>query len=114
MFVRHERDAVPADLAGEQGIRGVELLPLITSKDGARTFAMRLFRLEPGGHTPFHAHPWEHEVFVVRGTGELIGEGRVLPLEEGSAAYVDPGEKHRFCAGDRGMVFICCVPNAPP
>lgn len=113
MFVRHEKDVVPADLTREEGARGVELRPLITKQDGAGHFAMRLFRLGPDGHTPFHAHPWEHEVFVVRGSGEVLGERGSLALEEGMAAYVPSGEKHRFHAGAQGMVFICCIPNLP-
>jgi quercetin dioxygenase-like cupin family protein len=113
MFVRKERDVRPADLSGEHGLRGVELRPLITEKDGAEHFAMRLFRLEPGGYTPFHTHGWEHEVYVLEGAGQLVGEGETLPLEAGAAAYVPPEEKHRFQAGQDGLVFLCCIPNTP-
>ncbi|MEW6441092.1 MAG: cupin domain-containing protein [bacterium] len=113
MFVRRQQDVPPVDLSLEQGVKGAELRPLITREDGAGHFAMRLFRLEPGGHTPFHVHPWEHEVFIVRGSGELLGEGAAIALAEGMAAYVPPDERHRFRAGDRGMTFICCIPHAP-
>ena len=113
MFVKHEKDVRPADLSGEKDVTGVELLPLITEKDGAKNFSMRLFRLSPGRHTPFHVHPWEHEVFVVQGTGELIGKAETLPLEPGLAAYVPENERHRFKAGGSGMVFLCCIPHIP-
>lgn len=113
MFVRNERDVRPADLSGEQDLRGVELRPLITEKEGAKHFAMRLFRLEPGGYTPFHTHEWEHEVYVFGGGGQLVGERETLPLEAGVAAYVPPAEKHRFQAGPDGLVFLCCIPNTP-
>ena len=43
---------------------------LITKETGAENFAMRLFEMEAGGYSPFHSHPWEHEVFIL--------EGRVL------------------------------------
>jgi len=113
MFVRHERDVRPADLSAEDDLKGVALRPLITEKDGARNFAMRVFRLEPGGYTPFHAHAWEHEVFVLEGGGQVMGETESLPLEAGAAAYVPAGERHRFQAGATGLVFLCCIPNSP-
>ena len=112
-FVQHERDVQPADLSKEHDLKGVELRPLITEKEGARHFAMRLFRLEPGGYTPFHVHGWEHEVFVVEGTGQLIGEQGSQSLEVGTAVYVPAEEKHRFQAGDTGLVFLCCIPIVP-
>ncbi len=111
--VRHERDVQPADLSTEHDLKGVELLPLITQEQGAKNFAMRLFRLEPGGHTPFHVHGWEHEVYVVEGTGEVIGEQGSQSLEVGSAVYVPAEEKHRFQAGDNGLAFLCCIPILP-
>ena len=113
MFVRHERDVQPVDLSEEHDLKGVDLRPLITEKDGAEHFAMRLFRVEPGGYTPFHTHGWEHEVFVLEGAGQVISEKGSLPLEVGDAVYVPGGEKHRFQAGEGGLVFLCCVPNTP-
>ena len=110
-FVRKEKDVPPADLSDEHDLKGVELRPLITEKEGAKNFSMRLFRLEPGGYTPFHVHGWEHEVFVVEGAGQVVGEEGSLSLEAGSAAYVPPQERHRFQAGETGLVFLCCIPN---
>ena len=113
MFVRHESEARPADLSAETDLKGVELRPLITEEDGAKHFAMRLFRLEPGGYTPFHMHGWEHEVFVLEGEGEVMGEKESLRLKTGTAVYVPAGEKHRFQAGQKGLVFLCCIPSIP-
>jgi len=111
MIIRHEREALPADLSGETDVQGIELLPLLTEKEGAPNFSMRLFRLAPAGYTPFHTHPWEHEVFVIRGDGFVLGEEGSHPLEAGCAVYVPGGEKHRFLAGPNGMQFLCCVPQ---
>ena len=113
MLVRREGDVPPADLSAEHDLKGVELRPLITEKEGAQHFAMRLFRLEPGGYTPFHVHGWEHEVYVLQGTGQVIGEEETLSLEAGTAVYVLAEERHRFWAGEGGLVFLCCVPNTP-
>jgi quercetin dioxygenase-like cupin family protein len=113
MFVRHESEARPVDLSAETDLKGVELRPLITEGDGAKHFAMRLFRLDPGGYTPFHVHGWEHEVFVLEGEGEVMGEQQSLHLEAGTAVYVPAEERHRFQAGQGGLVFLCCIPNIP-
>jgi len=111
MIVKHERDVRPADLSEEQDLKGVELLPLLTKEDGAGHFSMRLFRISPNGYTPFHTHPWEHEVYVVRGRGMLVGEFENHSLEPGMAAFVPQGEKHRFQAGGEGLLFLCCIPE---
>jgi len=44
---------------------------LITEETGAPNFAMREFTVGPGGSTPRHVHPWEHEVFVLAGKGTV-------------------------------------------
>ena len=31
----------------------------------APSFTMRQFEISPGGHTPKHAHGYEHEVFIL-------------------------------------------------
>ncbi len=110
-LVRHESEVPPADLSNEHDLSGVELRPLITETDGAEHFAMRIFRLQPGGYTPFHRHGWEHEVFVIEGAGQVVGEEEARPLEPGNAVYVPAGEKHRFQAGEKGLVFLCCIPH---
>ena len=58
------------------GAEGVDIRRLVSRDDGAPNFAMRMFELAPGGHTPLHAHPHEHEVFIVEGEGVFVFEGR--------------------------------------
>ncbi|MCD4651924.1 MAG: cupin, partial [Candidatus Cloacimonetes bacterium] len=43
------------------GADKVKIRWLIAEKDKAANFAMRMFEVEPGGHTPYHQHAWEHE-----------------------------------------------------
>jgi len=77
----------------------------------APNFVMRLFTLTPGGSTPLHAHPWEHEVFVVSGAGKTGGD-REVAVGPGDAVYVAPNETHCFVnTGDGDMKFICVVPK---
>lgn len=94
------------------GAKGVSVRWLIGEDSGAPNFYLRLFEVEPGGHTPSHTHDWEHEVFVVEGKGKLnSGEGS-LDLEKGMFALVLPGEEHRFeNTGDAVLKFLCAIPK---
>lgn len=75
------------------------------------TFVLRVFTLKPGGHTPRHTHPWEHEVYVLSGKGRAEGE-RGFDLAAGDAVYVAPGEVHSFVnRGDGDLRFICVIPK---
>ena len=53
----------------EAGAGGVTIRVLMGDNVGAPNFTLRHFEVAPGGHTPFHAHPWEHEVFVLSECG---------------------------------------------
>ena len=103
---------VEAEAVDEPGAKGVKVRWLISEKDDAPNFAMRLFELEPGGHTPFHKHEWEHEVFILKGEGSLVTEQGSSPLNKGDALFVPGEEKHQFknVAGET-LVFICVVPH---
>ncbi len=95
-----------------EGAERVTMAWLLDATRGAPTFAMRLFGIEPGGCTPRHAHPWEHEVYVVGGSGRLWTGDRWAPLREGSYALVLPGEEHQFaCSEDEKIEFLCMIPN---
>jgi quercetin dioxygenase-like cupin family protein len=94
-----------------EGATGVGIRVLISKSDGAPTFAMRMFEVEPGGHTPLHRHPHEHEVFVLQGTGVLVHAGREHPLAPEVVVFVPGGEEHRFKnTGHGSLRFLCLVP----
>jgi quercetin dioxygenase-like cupin family protein len=111
MLVRDYKDVRQDDVAAE-GAAGVKLRWIITKDDGAPNFAMREFELAPGGHTPHHAHGWEHEVYVLAGEGVVAGEEGEFALEPGSVVLVPPNEKHQFKnAGSGPFRFLCVVPH---
>jgi quercetin dioxygenase-like cupin family protein len=94
------------------GAEGVTVRWLISKDDGAPNFAMRLFEVSPGGHSPLHSHDWEHEVYIVDGKGELAFEGDRMPFEKGWFMLVPPGREHRFVnTGEGALRFLCLVPN---
>jgi len=84
---------------------------LIGEADGAPTFCMRRFELEPGGRTPRHEHGWEHEVHILEGEGTVLGNGRENAFRAGDVIFVPSEEEHYFVA-DRGVAvaFLCLIP----
>ncbi len=103
---------VTAEAVTDEGAEGVTIRLLISEADGAPTFAMRLFELEPGGHTPLHEHAWEHEVYVVKGPMQAVGEQGATDLNTGDAVLVLPGERHQFRnTGETLARFLCVIPH---
>ncbi len=91
---------------------GVGVRWVISKDDGAKNFFMRIFDVEPGGHTPYHKHPWEHEVFILEGKAEVVSESGKKSAPAGDVVFVLPDEYHQF-RNETGelMRFICLIPN---
>ena len=84
---------------------------VINAADGAPNFCMRVFDVEPGSSTPFHSHPWEHEVFVLSGQGVVKSEGTETQIARDSVIFVEPNEQHCFLnSGKKPLRFICVIP----
>jgi quercetin dioxygenase-like cupin family protein len=110
-----KRENVPAGPVKEKDAKGVRMRILMSDKDGAPNFIMRVFEIEPGGYTLFHAHPWEHEVYVLEGKGAVKSKAGEHPIEKNSFALVNPGEEHQFVnKGDTAFKFICVIPIPEP
>lgn len=102
-------EAAPVTMEGSAGCR---IRCLVGEPDGAPSFSMRQFEVAPGGHTPQHAHAYEHEVFVLEGAGTVLQAGRPHPLRPGTVVYVPPGEEHQFRNTGAGpLKFICLIPH---
>ena len=50
----------PAHELSGDGLRCAAKRLLIGPADDSPLMALRIFTLEPGGHTPRHRHSWEH------------------------------------------------------
>lgn len=97
---------------GEKGSSKLKVRWLITKEMGAENFAMRLFEIEPGGYSPFHSHPWEHEVFILEGEGVIADDIGERSFKPGDAIFIPTNEKHQFKNdGDETLKFLCIIPN---
>lgn len=87
----------------------------IGSSDGAPHFCMRLFTIEPGGHTPRHQHQWEHEILVHQGTGQVLCNGQWQEVRAGSVIFVPGNEEHQLRNhSSEDFVFACLIPRGAP
>jgi len=105
-------DTINAQEVVMEGALKIKVRWLITKEMGANNFAMRIFETEPGGYTPLHTHPWEHEVFILEGEGQLFDGDEANPFKAGDVVFVSPNEKHQFKNSSSKLLrFICLIPN---
>ncbi len=95
------------------GIDGVNIRWMVGKKDDAPNCAMRVIEVDPGRNTPFHQHDYEHEVFIIDGSGYLKDENdNQHAFQKGTVIYVKPNEWHGFFNNaDKTLRFICVVPH---
>ena len=95
------------------GVKGVSMRLMVGRADGAPTFSMRHFTVEPGGHTPRHSHNYEHEVYVVDGAGRVEHDGELQDIRAGDVLYVEPNVVHQFVnTSAEPLRFLCLVPTS--
>ncbi len=95
-----------------EGVKGATVRRLISQTDGAPNFAMRMFELEPKGHTPLHQHPQEHEVYILEGEGTLVYEGKEYKLEKDYCVFIPSNKMHQFKnIGTKSLRFLCVIPH---
>ena len=85
---------------------------LVGPDEGWDGWALRLFELQPTGHTPRHHHAWPHINYITKGRGTLHIDGLDHAVEAGSFAYVPATATHQFSnAGNDTFAFLCIVPE---
>ena len=102
---------VDLETPDEKGLKDVKVRWVVSKKDGAKNFAMRVFEIKPDGYTPLHQHDWEHEVFVIEGNGLLKDNKNEKPFKQGDVFFIPSMEWHQFFnSGNKTMKIICCIP----
>lgn len=110
MFARSIKDIEKKEISGE-GIKNVLKQVPIGPEQGWQDHILRVFTIQPEGHTPRHRHDWEHVNYVISGTGTLEIEGKKQKLESGHFAVVPPDVLHQYSnESDEDFVMICIVP----
>ena len=95
-----------------EDIVGVSKQVPLGKADGAPNFSLRVFTIEPGGHTPHHTHEAEHLNYIIEGVGEVMDGDTASPVTAGDYILVKPYEKHQYRnTGDQLLRFMCIVPS---
>lgn len=111
MFISHI-DSIEKIKLPDGVLKGVTKQSPVGGKEGWNSHVMRVFTVEPGGHTPRHSHPWPHINYVLSGKGELFHQGETSTITGGSVAYVPDNTEHQFINnGTEELRFICIVPT---
>jgi quercetin dioxygenase-like cupin family protein len=103
---------VPAQVFGDEA-PGVTIRWVIDeTRDGAPNYALRVIEVAPGGHTPHHAHPYEHENYVMEGQGRVLLGDDWREVAPGSVIFVPAGLQHQYVnAGETPFRFLCGIPT---
>lgn len=106
-----DTEAFPAKPVEMEGVKDATVREVLTAREGAPNFAMRIFDVQPGGHTPLHSHNYEHEIYVLGGKGEMYTAEGPRALKPGDAILVPANAEHQFrSVGTDPLKFICLIP----
>ena len=74
---------------------------LISLDDNPPTCTMSYSVIEPDKTSSHHIHQWEHEVYVIEGSGTLVCDGKEYPVKAGDAMYI-PGNVDHYTLNNGG------------
>ncbi|BAB59356.1 hypothetical protein [Thermoplasma volcanium GSS1] len=82
---------------------------LITHKNGAKNYSMRLITVQKGKSTPHHHHDYEHEIFIISGKVKVkLGEQEYMAGQD-DFIFIPPNVEHGMNA-EEDTRMICIVP----
>jgi len=78
---------------------------LVKVDDNAPTCTMTYSEIPPDGASSHHNHVWEHEVYIIEGSGTLFCDGNEYPIKAGDALFIPPNADHyTLNNGGRGNI----------
>jgi len=85
---------------------------LLDESDGAPTFAMRRFTLDPGAEVPKHTNAVEHQQYVLLVLYVVGVDDEEHVVSAGDSLLIPAGVVHWYRnESDQQGAFICAVPN---
>ena len=67
---------------------------LISADDNPPLVTLAYSVIQPGGTSSHHIHEWEHEVYIVEGSGTLVADGKEYSVKAGDAMLIPPMVDH--------------------
>jgi len=80
---------------------GTNAARLINLDDNPPTCTLSYSQIEPGKTSAHHIHEWEHEVYIIEGSGSLVCDGKSYPVKAGDALFIPPNVDH-YTLNDSG------------
>jgi quercetin dioxygenase-like cupin family protein len=107
---------VPVEVLDKKGVDRTQVQYLIDDRQGSHRFALRLYTIQKGGHTPLDQHPYEHHVFVMSGEGLLRQSKQPnapqRTLKARDALFIPSNAVHQFSnEKDEPFTFLCVKGN---
>lgn len=78
---------------------------LVSLDDHPQTCTMTYSVIEPGKTSSHHIHPWEHEVYILEGSGVLVCDGKEYPVKEGDGMFI-PGNVDHYTLNNQSSGVI--------
>ena len=107
-LVRRADDAAARAVAAGTA---TDMQVLLGEAEGAPNFAMRRFRMGPGGGMPLHTNAVEHEQYVLRGRARVTVGNEVHEVREATVLLIPAGIPHSYEVLEAPFEFLCLVPN---
>jgi|TARA_B100000809_G_scaffold67553_1_gene64564 quercetin dioxygenase-like cupin family protein len=73
---------------------GTSAARLINLDDNPPTCTLTYSEIPPGETSAHHIHEWEHEVYIIEGSGTLVCDGVSYPVKAGDALFIPPNVDH--------------------
>lgn len=67
---------------------------LISAADHPSLVTLAYSVIPPGAASSHHIHEWEHEVYIIAGSGTLVADGKEYPVAAGDAMFIPPLVDH--------------------
>ncbi|HEU0022893.1 MAG TPA: cupin domain-containing protein [Dehalococcoidia bacterium] len=67
---------------------------MIWLDDHPTTCTMTYSEIYPNKTSSHHIHDWEHEVYIIKGSGTLVCDGKEYPVKPGDAMFIPPRVDH--------------------
>jgi quercetin dioxygenase-like cupin family protein len=74
---------------------------LVGLNDNPTTCTLSYGEIYPGKTSSHHIHEWEHEVYIIKGSGTLFCDGKEYPVKAGDAMYI-PGNVDHYTLNNGG------------
>jgi len=75
---------------------------LIWLEDNPPTCTMTYSEIYPDKTSAHHIHPWEHEVFIIKGSGTLVCDAKEYHVRQWDAIYI-PGNVDHYTLNNGGQ-----------